>query len=119
MSTPSDMASARYMEEVYKCLSVDLQYEINGTHYHGFLAKWRRVKGALYKKPDPLFDAWTLISGQQRDCFDEARFRVMYPLVDMEIERVKEACNIRKFAGGSFSGNGWLYRDEDAQEPIE
>ena len=75
-----------------------------------------RVKGALYRKPDPLFDAWTLISGQQRDCFDEARFRVMYPLVD---EQVQEACNIRKFAGGSFSKNGWLYREEDAQEPIE
>ena len=118
LSTPTAINSAPYMKAVYKVLSTDLQYDIDETDYLSFLEKWKKVKGALYSKPDPLFDAWMLVSGRERDAFDENKFREMYPLVDLEVANVRELCRVRRFAGGSFSGTGWVYGGEDAQEPF-
>ena len=106
------------MKAVYNCLSFDLQYEIDETDYHGFLAKWKRVNGAFYTKPDPLFDAWLLVSTKQRHAFNEDKFRVMYPLIDIEISTVRDACNIRKFTNDDslFGDGGWVDGGEDGQQ---
>ena len=109
------------MKAVYKCLSIDLQYEVDESDYHGFLSKWKRVNGPFYSRPDPLFDAWLLVSGRQRNAFDEDRFRVVYPLIDIEISSVRDLCKIRRFRNddGIFDGAGWIGGGEDAQQPYE
>ena len=121
LSTPHEINSHSYMKAVYRCLSIDLQYEIDEADYHNFLAKFKRVNGAFYANPDPLFDAWLLVSDKQRNAFNEDKFRVMYPLIDIEISRVREACHVRKLARENdlFSDEGWVYGGEDGQHQFE
>ena len=55
------------------------------TNYRNFINKRERVHGVHYDKPDPLYDAWMLVTFQERLCFDESYFLESFKGTDFQI----------------------------------
>ena len=60
-----------------------------------FLSKFDRVKGYSYQRPDPSFDAWMCLRGDQRISFDCRKFITTYPSIKDKIKELRERLGIR------------------------
>ena len=52
-------------------------------------------KGLLYRKPEPNYDAWLLVRGQNRLAFDCLAFFDRFPNVKKRIVKLRKMMNVR------------------------
>ena len=67
---------------------------LNGIDYLRYSNKIEKCKREKFKKPDPYYDAWCMVSAFSRDTFDVKSFLESYPYARAQLKHLREKCNV-------------------------
>lgn len=94
--TVRDINTKKYWKEVRRIIynKMDVNH-LDDVYFLNFPLKFERNGGNSCKRPDPSFDAWSLVTGRCRDIFNHNDFFKMYPSLKDQIKYIRKECRMR------------------------
>lgn len=92
----SEINGRRYYDEVRRILISDMDCleTPQPIHLSRFINKRDAQRLNEYRLPDPSFDAWMCVTGQQRSVFDCRAFMKQYKGLFETILQIRKTCNV-------------------------
>lgn len=86
-----------YHREVRRILyaKMDTSRKLTGLYYHSFCRWFERAGGVHSKMAKPDYDAWCLVIGKKRSCFDAEKFFKLYNDARSQIAYIRTLLNIQ------------------------
>ena len=88
--------SKEYWEEVCRliCTRFDIGNNLTSAHYLTFEVNFEKNGGVKRKTPKPSIDAWCLVAGRVRECFDVRGFVKKYSFMEGQLQFVRRSLDI-------------------------
>ena len=92
-----EVNTREYHREVRRIIhaKMDAKRPLSGAYYHSFCRRFERERGVDSKSAKPDYDAWCLIIGKSRTCFDTKKFFRLYENTREQIVYIRNLINIK------------------------